>query len=100
VLALGGGAVTSAETRDALVRSGVPVVVLRAQLRTLRTRVGDTRTRPVLGTDPDARLAELAAQRAPLYAEIATFGIDTDGRTPGQVAAAIAARLHARGALV
>lgn len=100
VLALGGGAVTTAATRAALVASGVPVVVLRAQLAALRTRVGDAATRPLLGDDPDARLAELAAQRTPIYAEIATFGVDTDGRTPGQVAAAIAARLHARGALV
>jgi shikimate kinase len=100
VLALGGGAVASPATRAALARAEVPVAVLRARLATLCTRVGDARTRPVLGAHPEARLAELAAQREPLYAEIATFGVDTDERSPGQVAAVIAARLHARGALV
>lgn len=96
VLALGGGALTSAATRAALVSSGVPVVVLRASLETLGGRVGDGHTRPLLAADPAARLAALADQRAPLYDEVATLTVDTDGRTPGQVAATVAARLHER----
>lgn len=96
VLALGGGAVNSGRTRSVLARSRVPVVQLRASLTTLVTRVGDARTRPVLGTDPAARLAQLADERGSVYAELAAFGVDTDGRSPGQVAATIAARLHDR----
>jgi shikimate kinase len=38
----------------------------------------------------------LAAERAPSYDEVATITVDTDGRTPGQVAATVAARLHDR----
>lgn len=97
VLSLGGGAVTDPRTRAALVASGVPVAVLRAGLATLLARVGDGRTRPLLTTDPQARLRELAAERTPIYDSIATLTVDTDGRTPGQVAAHLAARLHALG---
>lgn len=96
VLALGGGAVTDAATRTALRASGAPLVHLRAPVRTLRTRVGDARSRPLLAEDPDARLSALALEREPFYRELATFEVDTAARTPGQVAARIAARLHER----
>ncbi|MBE7187528.1 shikimate kinase, partial [Jatrophihabitans endophyticus] len=94
VLALGGGALTTPSTRAALAASGVPVVLLRATLTTLGKRVGDARTRPLLAGDPAERLAALQRERAPLYAELATLTVDTDGRSPGRVAATVAARLH------
>jgi len=94
VLALGGGAVGTSELRAGLLASGVPVVLLRGTPATLLARLGDAATRPLLAADPPARLAALAAEREPLYAEVATLSVDTDGRTPGQVAATIAARLH------
>jgi shikimate kinase len=96
VLSLGGGALTNPETRAAVQAAAVPVVQLRARLDTLGLRVGDARTRPLLADDPAARLAVLAAERTAAYDEVATFVVDTDGRTPGQVAATIAARLHER----
>lgn len=94
VLALGGGALTTPSTRAALAASGVPVILLRATLVTLGRRVGDGRTRPLLTADPVGRLALLDRERGPLYAELATHVVETDGRSPGQVAATIAARLH------
>jgi shikimate kinase len=96
VLALGGGALGSDRTRAALRGADVAVVLLRADLDTLGARVGDAQTRPLLAEAPAQRLAELAETRAPLYADVATFAVDTDARTPGQVAATIAARLHER----
>ena len=98
VLALGGGAVLTERTRDALALSGVEVVQLQAPLDTLLARIGDARTRPLLHDDPPARLAELAAERAPIFAALATICVDTDQRTAGQVAATIAARLHEKAA--
>ena len=94
VLALGGGAVGTAAIRAALSGSAVPVVLLRATRATLLERIGDATSRPLLVADPPARLSALAAEREPLYAEVTTLAVDTDGRTPSQVAATIAARLH------
>lgn len=96
VLALGGGALTTAAVREAIAASGVAVAYLRAALPTLASRVGDGSNRPLLADDPHARIAVLAQERAALYDAAATFIIDTDNRTPGQVAAQIAARLHER----
>lgn len=96
VLSVGGGALTTAATRAALTASAVPVVYLRATLDQLSQRVGTARTRPLLVENPEARLAVLAAERAATYDELATITVDTDGRTPGQVAATVAARLHER----
>jgi shikimate kinase len=99
VLALGGGALTHDGTRSAVAASGVPVVLLRAALATLGVRVGDAQSRPLLAGDAAARLAELELERAPVYAELADLTVDTDGRTPGQIAATVAARLHNSGRL-
>lgn len=96
VLAFGGGAIMTPRTRDAVNAAGVPVVLLRAAIGTLKSRIGDGRTRPLLAEDPVARLVELAGQREPAYRAVATFTVETDNRTPGQVAATVAARLHER----
>lgn len=94
VLALGGGAVMTPRTRDVVAASGVPVVLLRAPITVLVARVGDARTRPLLRPDPPARLAALATEREPVHDALATMTVDTAQRTPGQVAATAAARLH------
>ena len=89
VLALGGGAILAESTRAALAVSGAPVVLLRAELSTLAARVGRAQDRPLLAGDPVGRLAALAAERAPLYENVATAVIDTDGRSAKRVAADI-----------
>jgi shikimate kinase len=94
VLALGGGAVTNPPVRADLAAAGVPVVWLRGSVRTLAQRVGDARTRPLLADDPPARLDELAARREPLFAECATVTVETDDRTPAQVADELSELLH------
>ena len=96
ILSLGGGALTTPATREAIASSRVEVVLLRATMQTLADRVGDARTRPLLSGDPSARLVTLAAEREPAYTALATLTFETDHRTPGQVAAQIAARLHER----
>jgi len=96
ILSLGGGAVTTPAVRDAIAAAPVEVVLLRASLPILTERVGDARTRPLLSGDTAERLATQAAERGPTYAALATLTVETDRRTPGQVAAQIAARLHER----
>lgn len=95
VMALGGGAVTTASTRRLLAGSGVPVVLLRARLDTLVRRVGRGADRPLLAGRPRTRIAELAGRREPLYRQVATMEIDTDGLSRDRVAAALQERLAA-----
>lgn len=90
VLSLGGGAVLNADTRTVLARSGVPVVLLRSSVRTLSRRVGDGRGRPLLAENPSAALRRLAADREPLYREVATHVVSTDHRTSSRVSLEIA----------
>lgn len=88
VLALGGGAVTSAATRELLVgyaRSGGTVVWLDVDLGSAAKRVGLSRDRPILGVNPRAMLRHMLETRAPLYGEVATLTVRTGGREPADV---------------
>lgn len=77
VLATGGGAVTSALTRQLLVRHGA-VVYLRAKPEDLYQRTLQDANRPLLQTaDPLGKLRELLAQREPWYQEVADLVIET-----------------------
>ena|SRR5437764_1915903 len=89
VLALGGGAVLDPATRDAL--TGHRVVWLEVGLADATKRVGLARERPVLALNPRATLAKLLAKRAPHYEAVADTRVHTDGRTPEDVAAEVAA---------
>ncbi|MET8281442.1 shikimate kinase [Micromonospora sp. NPDC005174] len=91
VLALGGGAVLAEETRAALV--GHRVVHLSVELPDAVRRVGLGAGRPLLAINPRATLKHLMDQRKPLYAEVATETVATDGRTPAAVVAEVAALL-------
>jgi shikimate kinase len=92
VLALGGGAATHPGTRELL--AAVPVAYLRVSYAEAMNRVGGDGGRPVLGR-PD--IEQVYAQRDPLYAAAATFTVDTDGRSPGEIALDILGRLPSAG---
>ena len=108
VIALGGGAVLRPENRDLL--RGHTVIYLSASPSTAAKHVGDGAGRPVMAPDADsdqaraaqqrceeqdehagvlARMESLHAQRSPLYSEVATLTVPTDGLSPQQVAALI-----------
>ncbi|SCL25079.1 shikimate kinase [Micromonospora rhizosphaerae] len=91
VLALGGGAILAEENRAALI--GHTVVHLSVELPDAVKRVGLGAGRPLLAINPRATLKHLMEQRRPLYAEVATATVVTDGRTPEEIAAEIAALL-------
>ncbi|HUR13709.1 MAG TPA: shikimate kinase [Mycobacteriales bacterium] len=84
VLSLGGGAVLAEETR-ALLR-GHAVIFLSVGLADAARRVGLSRDRPVLALNPRATLLTLLEERLPLYRDVATVEIATDGRSPEDVA--------------
>lgn len=87
VLALGGGAVLAPETRALLV--GHPVVFLRVGLSDAVKRVGLGVGRPLLLGNVRSRIKTLLDERTSVYEEVATHVVDTDGRTPAEVAAEI-----------
>ena len=102
VLATGGGAVLRASNRAALRRLGF-VAWLDAPPEVLADRLrADPTERPALtAAGTLAEVAAVLAARAPLYRAVADAVIDTAGRTPAQVAAAVldarAAALAGRG---
>jgi len=93
VLALGGGAVTTESVRQDLLGSGVLVVLLSARQDELLSRLAGSKPRPLLAGDRAGRLAELAEAREPLYREVASLTVPTGGRSPAEVADALAGRL-------
>lgn len=84
VLAVGGGAVLSAQTR-ALLR-GHRVVYLSVGVTEGVRRTGLSTARPLLaGVNPRATFAALLTTRLPLYQEVATVEVATDGRSPEEI---------------
>jgi shikimate kinase len=91
VLAVGGGAVLDSHTRADL--SARHVVWLDVGLADASKRVGLARERPVLALNPRATLSRLLEERRPLYAEVATLTVQTDGREPADIADDVVAAL-------
>ena len=83
VLSLGGGAVLDAGTRQRLKPHNV--VFLSVGVADATRRVGMSTGRPLIGLNPRAQLQQLLADRLPLYREVASIEISTDGKTPEQV---------------
>ena len=99
VLALGGGAVLSAATRERLVaygRGGGSVVWLHVDLPSAAKRAGLSRDRPLLAVNPRAMLRTMLEARAPLYEEVATVTVPTAGREPDDVLTDVVAAVRAR----
>jgi shikimate kinase len=92
VIATGGGVVLMEENRGRLREAGT-VIWLTADAETLWQRLQqDARTaerRPALTVGGLAEVEELLRQREPWYAACADWTIETAGRTPEEVAAAI-----------
>ncbi len=84
VLALGGGAVMSEETRAAL--AGQAVVFLRVGLTDATARVGLGASRPLLLGNVRGTMKALLDKRTPVYESVSSGSVDTDGRTPDEVA--------------
>lgn len=93
VLATGGGAVMVEENRNRLADRGT-VVYLHATVAQQLERTSHNKNRPLLMSgDPERILADLMDRRDPLYRDIASIIVETDGRSVADVAAEIRARL-------
>jgi shikimate kinase len=90
VLALGGGAILSAATRELL--AGHTVVFLNVGMAEGVRRTGLSSARPLLtGINPRATFKALLDARLPLYREVATIEVVTDHLEPEQVVDAVLA---------
>jgi shikimate kinase len=84
VLALGGGAVLDPSTRGLL--ADHRVVFLRVGLSDAVKRVGLGTSRPLLLGNVRSRIKALLDERTPLYESVADLVVDTDQRSPQDVA--------------
>jgi shikimate kinase len=91
VVSLGGGAILDAETRADL--AGHVVVYLEVSLGEAAKRVGLGVARPLLLGNVRTQLKNLMDARRPLYVEVAKLVVQTDDRTPADIADEIAGQL-------
>ena len=94
VVALGGGAVLDPDTREIL--KGAPTIWLRVGLGDALSRVGMNQARPLLLGNVRGTLLRMLEERSPLYAEVATAAVDTDGISAPDVADAVLLALKDR----
>ena len=93
VISLGGGLPVREKNRELLNKVG-KVVYLRTAPETVYDRLKGDDTRPLLKSeDPLARIKELQDKRGKIYEEAADIIVDTDGKTPVQVADEIIAAI-------
>lgn len=99
VVALGGGAILREQNRQAMVACRA-VVWLQAAVDAIAGRLAADATtasrRPNLtNTGGRPEIERLLAERTPIYRACATLEVDTDGRTPSEIAGEIVAAVGA-----
>lgn len=96
LISTGGGAILDPENRRRMRERGF-VVYLQVSVDGQLQRLARDRSRPLLQRDDREQvLRDLAAVRAPLYAEVADACFDTEGLTSVDAAAALAQLLENR----
>lgn len=96
IISTGGGVVLREENMNNLRKKGI-IICLMASPETIYERTKDDTSRPLLQVkDPLQRIRELLNFRRPYY-EKADIMIDTDGKTPEEVAEDIIKRIHTIG---
>jgi len=93
VLALGGGAIMNAQTRDRL--KGLPVIWLDVDLGQAAKRVGMNQARPLLLGDIRANMNRLMKERTPIYQEVSTIVVNTSGLKVREVVDEIIKQINA-----
>ena len=69
------------------------VVFLDVSITDAAKRIGFNRDRPLLLGNPRAQWIRLMEARRPLYEQVATFTVSTDGKSPDEVADEVVARV-------
>jgi len=93
--ATGGGVVTSEQNIIKLKKNGL-LVWLTASVDTLSKRIGEDNSRPLLKGKTQREDMEITlAERKPLYQKAADITVDTENKTPQEVADLVISRLKA-----
>lgn len=96
VVSLGGGAVLSPRTQNAL--RGHTVIYLEITVAEGLRRTGANKNRPLLaGDDAAAKYRALMKRRRPIYKKLATLRVRTNGRSPGRSVQYILRRIDPEG---
>lgn len=94
IISTGGGIILRSENRELLRKLGA-VIWLDADFETIRTRIENDTSRPLLNTpDYENRIRTLLTDRQPLYAQTADFRIDTRNATPHAISETIISTLN------
>jgi shikimate kinase len=98
VNASGGGVVTDEKNITKLKESGV-MVWLQADIDTLLKRIGEDKKRPPLlaGVSRREEMETISRERKPLYQQAADLTVNTENRTPEEVADQVISLLAVRG---
>jgi shikimate kinase len=91
VLSVGGGAVLDPRTQEAL--RGHTVIFLDVRIADAAKRIGLNRDRPLLLGNPRAQWTQMMERRRPIYTEVASARVVTDGLTADEVTAQVLAVL-------
>jgi shikimate kinase len=94
IVGVAAGTVLDQRNRARMDAAGI-VVWLRAATQTLVSRAGDAAHRPFIDRGGAAWMAETAAEREPLYRQLADFTVDTGASTPDESVDAIRSYLEA-----
>jgi shikimate kinase len=94
VLSVGGGAVMDPRTQEAL--RGHTVVFLDVRIHDAAARIGMNRDRPLLLGNPRAQWTILMEARRPIYTDVATARVVTDGLGIEEVTEQVLAVLDAQ----
>src|SRR4029079_12405733 len=92
VIALGGGAILHEESRRTVAQTGRVVLLVaspESPWQRLQTDPTTAQRRPNLTTGGFAEIAAVLADRMPVYRQCAHVEVDTEGRTPQDVAAEV-----------
>ncbi|WP_446663413.1 shikimate kinase [Flexivirga sp. B27] len=92
VVAVGGGAPMTPATAKLL--EGLPVAFLSVTIADAAGRVGFSAARPLLAVNPRAAWTRMMGERRPTYERLATWVVETDGRTADDVAGEVTSRVR------
>jgi shikimate kinase len=78
IISTGGGIVTNEKSRTHLIKHNVFIIYLKANLKTLVSRLKNDNSRPILNVDNKEQVIErILHEREPLYQDLADMAVDT-----------------------